>query len=291
MVIPFAAGGVGDQIGRTIGQKLTEEWGQEIVADNRGGAGGNIGAGLVAKALPDGYTLLLANVGVLAINPAVYKEVPFDSVKSFEPISLVAGTPLVLVTHPSVPARTLKELIAFARTRPGQLNIASAGAGGPTHLAAEVFKRAANINIEHIPYKGNIAALTALVGGETHMMFTSLLTPQAFLGNGRLIAIAVSSIKRQPAMPTVPTMNEAGLKGFDISGWYGVLAPRGTPREIVTRLNATIVKIMKQREVEQYFEKQGVEIFSSTPEEFQRQIRSELVKWGQVAREARITVN
>jgi tripartite-type tricarboxylate transporter receptor subunit TctC len=290
LVIPFAAGGVADQIARAIGQKLTEAWGQEIVSDNRGGAGGNIGAAVVAKAPPDGYTLLLGNLGLLAINPAVYKEVPFDSVQSFEPITLVAGTPLILVANPALPARSIKELIALAKARPGQLNFASAGAGGPTHLAVEVLKQAASIDVVHVPYKGNIAALTALVGGETQLMFSSLLTPQAFIAGGRLVPIAVSSRKRQPAMPDVPTIDESGLKGFDVSGWYGILAPRGASKELVAKLNTEIVKIMQRRDVHDQFVKQGVEIFTSTPAEFAQRIRDDLARWGKVARDARVVV-
>ena len=289
LVIPFAPAGPADMVGRAIGQKLTEAWGQQVVIENRGGAGGNIGTGYVAKAAPDGHTLLLANLGVLAINPAVYKDVPFDSVASFDPITLVAGTPLVLVTHPSIPVKTLKQLIAFANGRPGQLNFASAGTGGPTHLAGELFKKEARIDIVHVPYKGNVTALTALAGGETHMMFTNLITPVPFIKSGRMVAIAVTSAKRQPALPQVPTMDEAGLKGFEVSGWYGILAPKGTPRDIVSKLNAEIVGILRLPEIDQQFVRQGIEIFTSTPSQFAEKIKTELPRWRKVVTDARVT--
>jgi tripartite-type tricarboxylate transporter receptor subunit TctC len=291
MVVPFAPAGIGDMIGRAIARKLADVLGQEVIVDNRGGAGGNIGMGFVAKSAPDGYTLVIGNLGTLAINPALYKEVPFDPVKSFDPISLAAGTPLLLVVHPSIPARTVKELIALARARPGQLNYASAGTGGPTHLAGEMLKFETGVYIVHVPYKGNIAALTALVGGETHMMITNILTPLPFMKAGRLRGIAVTSKNRQPAVPDLPTVQEAGIPGFEVSGWYGVLAPAGTPRDVIMRLNAEVVKMMRLPDIDEQFVRQGIEIFTSTPEQFAARIKSDIVKWGKVVRDARATVD
>jgi len=291
LVVPFAPAGAGDLFARVVAQRYKEAWEQEVVVENRGGAGGNIGAGYVAKSAPDGYTLLLGNLGVLAINPALYKEVPFDSVKSFDPISLVGGTPLLLVVHPSVPAKTMKELIALARARPGNLNFASAGTGGPTHLAGEMLKAQTGVNIVHVPYKGNIAAITAVIAGEAHMMITTILTPLPYLGNGRLRGLAVATRKRQPAIPQIPTMDEAGVPGFEVSGWYGVLAPARTPREIIEKLNSEIVKMMRSPEVNEQFVKQGLEVFASTPEQFSAKIKSDGVKWGKVVKATRATVD
>jgi len=285
-VVPFAPAGIADMLGRSIGQKLTESWRQQVVVENRGGAGGNIGMDFVAKSAPDGYTLALGNLGTLAINPSLYRNIPFDSVKDFVPIALVAGTPLLLVVHPSVPVKSVKELIAFVRARPGQLNYASAGTGGPTHLAGELFRSMTGTDIVHIPYRGNIAALTDVVAGEAHMMFTNLLTPLPFIKSGRLHALAVTSRKRQPAMPDMPTIAEAGVPGFDVSGWYGVVAPAGTPREIIAKLNGEIVRIMQQRDIHEKFVRQGIEIFTSTPEQFAAHIRAELARWGEVVRKS-----
>ena len=291
LVVPFAPAGAGDLFARTVAQRLKDAWGQEVVVENRGGAGGNIGMGYVAKSAPDGYTLVLGNLGVLAINPALYKEMPFDSVRSFEPISLVGGTPLLLVVHPSVPVKTVKELIALAKAQPGKLNFASAGTGGPTHLAGEILKSEAGINMIHVPYKGNMAAITALISGEAHLMITTILTPLPYLHSGRLRALAVTTRKRQPAVATVPTMAEAGVAGFEVSGWYGVLAPAGTPRDIVTKLNAEIVRMMQTPEVIEQFAKQGLEVFGSTPEQFAARIKSDIVKWGKVVKDTRATVD
>jgi tripartite-type tricarboxylate transporter receptor subunit TctC len=291
LVVPFAPAGAGDLFGRAVAQRYKEAWEQEVVVENRGGAGGNIGAGYVAKSAPDGYTLLLGNLGVLAINPTLYKEVPFDSVKSFDPVSLVGGTPLLLVVHPSVPAKTVKDLITLAKARPGNLNFASAGTGGPTHLAGEMLKSESGVNIVHVPYKGNIAAITAVIAGEAHMMITTILTPLPYLGNGRLRGLAVTTRERQPAIPQIPTMDEAGVPGFEVSGWYGVLAPAGTPREIIEKLNSEIVKMMRSPEINGQFVKQGLEVFASTPEQFSAKIKSDSVKWGKVVTATRATVD
>ncbi len=291
LVVPFAPAGAGDLFARSVAQRLRDALNQEIVVENRGGAGGNIGAGYVAKAAADGYTLLLGNLGVLAINPALYRDVPFDSVRSFDPISLVGGTPLVLVVHPSVPARSIRELLALAKARPGSLNYGSAGTGGPTHLAFEMLKTTTGVNIVHVPYKGNVAAITSVISGEAHMMITTILTPLPYMGGGRLRGVAVTTLRRQQAIPDVPTLNESGVPGFDVSGWYGILAPAGTPREIVLRLNAEIVRMMQVQEVVDQFVRQGLELFSSSGDQFSAKIKSELVKWSKVVKDTRATVD
>ncbi len=291
LVVPFAPAGAADVFARTVAQRLKEAWKQEVIVENRGGAGGNIGMGYVAKSAPDGYTLAMGNLGVLAINPALYKEVPYDSITSFEPISLFGGTPLLLVVHPSVPAKSMKELIALAKARPGKLNFASAGTGGPTHLAGEMLKSVAGIDIVHVPYKGNMAALTALISGEMHMMITTIMTPLPFMNAGRLRGLAVTTQKRQPAVANIPTMAEAGVPGFEVSGWYGVLAPAGTPQDIVAKINAEIVRLTSSPEVIDQFVKQGLEIFGSTHAQFSARIQADLAKWSKVVRDTKATVD
>jgi tripartite-type tricarboxylate transporter receptor subunit TctC len=291
LVVPFAPAGAGDLFARSVAQRLKEALGQEVVVENRGGAGGTIGLAYVARSAPDGYTLGLGNLGTLAINPALYKDMPYDSTKSFDPISLVGGTPLLLVVHPSVPARTAKELFALAKAQPGKLNYASAGSGGPTHLTMEIIKSQLGVNIVHVPYKGNVAAITSLVTGETHMMITTILTPLPHMQNGRLRGLAVTTANRQPAVPDIPTLAEGGMRGFDVSGWYGILAPAGTPRDIVVKLNAVIVQMMGSSDVTEQFTKQGLEVFASTPDQFMAKIRSEMVKWGKVVRDTGATVD
>jgi len=291
IVVPFAPAGAGDLFARTVAQHLQKAWGREVIVENRSGAGGGIGLGYAAKAPADGYNLALGNLGTLAINPSLYKKLPYDPVKSFDPVSLVGGTPLILVTHPSLPVKSVKELIVFGKNRPGELNYASAGTGGPTHLAMEIIKSKAGLNIVHIPYRGNQAAITAVISGEAHMMVTTILTPLPHMKTGRLRGIAVTTSRRQPAVPDIPTMAEAGLPGIDVSGWYGILATAGTPPEIIAKLNAEIVRMIRLREVTDPFLKQGLEIFSSTPKEFADKINTETVKWGKVVRDTNATVN
>lgn len=290
IIVPFAPAGAGDLFARSVAQRLRDALGQEVIVENRGGAGGTIGLGYAAKAAPDGYTLALGNLGTLAINPTLYKDIPYDSIKSFEPVSLIGGTPLILVVHPSLPVKSVKELIVLAKAQPGKLNYASAGSGGPTHLTMELIKSQLGLNIVHVPYKGNVAAITSVVTGETDMMITTILTPLPHMKNGRLRGLAVTTAKRQPAVPDIPTLAETAIPGFDASGWYGILAPAGTPRSVIAKLNAVIVEMMNSPEVRASFTKQGLEVFGSTPEQFSEKIRSEMVKWGKIVRQTRATV-
>jgi tripartite-type tricarboxylate transporter receptor subunit TctC len=285
-IVPFAPGGPTDIMSRSVAEKLTQRWGQQFVVDNRGGAGGNIGAEVVAKSVPDGYTLMIGHVGTHAINASLYPKLGFDPVKDFTPVTLIATLPLALVVHPSVPAKNVKELIALARARPGQLNFASAGNGGPTHLAGELFKVTAGIDIVHVPYKGNAAALTELVGGQVQMMFSNLLTSMPHVRTGRLRAIGISSGKRSPQAPDLPTVAESGIPGFDVSPWYGILGPAGLPRPLVMKLNAAIASVLEGPEMQQRFVAQGIDLQSSTPEQFGALIKSELVKWARVVKAA-----
>ncbi len=285
-VVPFVPGGPTDIMSRAIGEKLGQRLGQQFVVDNRGGAGGNIGAEIVARALPDGYTIMIGHVGTHAINLALYTRVPYDPIRDFTPISLLATLPLALVIHPSVQANNVKELIALAHRRPGELNFASAGNGGPTHLTAEVFKRMSNTNIVHVPFKGNAQALTELISGRVQMMFSNLLTSMPHVRSGKLRAIAISAAKRSPQTPDLPTVAESGVTGFDVTPWYGALGPAKLPTTITTRLNTEIADILNAPEMRERFVAQGVDLAPSTPEQFLALIKTELPKWRKIVQDS-----
>ena len=285
-VVPFAPGGPTDIMSRAIGEKLGQRLGQQFVVDNRGGAGGNIGAEIVARAQPDGYTIMIGHVGTHAINLALYKNVPYDPIRNFTPISLLATLPLALVIHPSVQAANVKELIALAHKRPGELNFASAGNGGPTHLTAEVFKHMSTVNIVHVPFKGNAQALTELMSGRVQIMFSNLLTSMPHVRVGKLRAIAISTAKRSPQAPDLPTVAESGVPGFDVTPWYGALGPAALPLTITTRLNSDIADILKAPEMRERFVAQGVDLASSTPEQFAALIKAEVPKWRKIVQDS-----
>jgi tripartite-type tricarboxylate transporter receptor subunit TctC len=287
MVVAFAAGGAPDLVGRIVGQKLNEATGQPVIVDNRAGATGNIGAEIVAKSNPDGYTLFMATLSV-AISPAFYKSLPFDPVKSFAPVGMVASVPLALVVHPALPARNVKELIEVARSRPGALNYASVGSGSPQHLSAELFKTTAGVNLVHVPYKGGAQMTTAVLSGEAHLSFAGLPPALPHVKAGRLRALAVSTAKRSASAPEVPTVMEAGLPGFEADNWNALLAPHGTPQAIVGRLNRELEKTLKESEIRSRLVQTGAEAAYSTPQELAARIKSETVKWGNVARAAGI---
>ena len=286
MIVPFAAGGILDIVARAVGERLNGPLGQPVVVDNRSGAGGAIGAEITARAAPDGYTLLTGHIGTHAINPSLYPKLAYDPVRDFAPITLVAMFPLGLFVHPSVPAQSVSELVALARAKPGQLNFASAGSGGPTHMAGEMLKAMARIDIVHVPYKGNAAALNDLLGGRVQMFFSNLLTAMPHVRSGRLRALAVSTAKRSPQVPELPTMAEAGVPGYEMTNWIGMLAPAATPRAIVLRLNRDIAAILGAPDMKERFRAQGLDLVSSTPEEFAAFIRSELAKWRKVVKES-----
>jgi tripartite-type tricarboxylate transporter receptor subunit TctC len=285
-IVPFAPSGPTDLMSRAVAEKLSQRFGQQFVVDNRAGAGGNIGAEVVSKSAPDGYTLMIGHVGTHAINATLYPKLAFDPVADFTPITLLATLPLALVIHPSVPAKDVKELIAHAKARPGQLNFASAGNGGPTHLTGELLKTSASIDIVHVPYKGNAAALLDLVGGRVQMMFSNMLTSMPHVRAGKLKAIGISSAKRSPQAPELPTIAESGLPGFSAVPWYGVLGPAGLPRNLVNRLNAEIGRAVSQPDMAERFVAQGIDLQPSTPEQFAALIKTELVKWRNVVRDA-----
>ncbi len=284
LVAPFPPGGPADILSRIIGQHLAESWGQQVVVDNRAGAGGNIGSDIVAKAPPDGYTLLLGFVGTHAINASLYSSMPYDNVRDFEPVSRVAMVTIILVLHPSVPANSVKDLIALARGRPGELTFGSPGNGTPQHLAGELFNTMAKVKMLHIPYKGAVPALNDLLGGRVSMIFSSMPPALPHITTGRLKALAVTSGKRSPAVPEVPTIAESGLPGYEVINWYGVLAPAGTPKDIVARLNGEIRRILSLPDVKERLAAQGAETITSTPQEFGAYIKSETEKWAKVVK-------
>lgn len=285
MIVAFAPSGAPDIIGRLIGQKLNENLGQPVIVDNRPGATGNIGAEIVATAAADGYTVFMATLS-LAISPSFYKKLPFDPIKSFSPVGMVASVPLLLVVHPSLPAKSVKELIALAKSKPGALNYASVGSGSPQHLSAELFKSTASVNIVHVPYKGGGPATTAVLSGEVQMFFAGMPPALPHVKAGRLRALAVSTIKRSASAPEVPTMSEAGLPGFEADNWNALLTPHGTPQKIVDRLNLELERILKLPDIQALLITTGAEAAYSTSNELTARIKEETVKWGKVARAA-----
>jgi len=287
LIVPFPPGGGNDFVGRLVAQKLGERLGQQIVVDNRAGASGVIGTEIGARATPDGYTLLLGFVGPLALRPNLEK-VPYDPVRDFTAASLIASSYHILVVHPSIPVRSVKDLIAFARARPGQLNYASSGTGANFHLIAELFKSAAGIDIVHVPYKGAAAAALAVVTGEAHMMFSSTTAVLPHIRTKRLTALAVTSPARSPLAPEVPTLVESGVRCVELGSWYAIVAPAATPREIVARLNAELVSLASVPEYRQQLEKLAFEPLTSKPEQFAGFVKGELDKWGKVIRAAGI---
>ena len=286
MIVPFAAGGILDIVARAVGERLSGSLGQAIVVDNRGGAGGSIGTEIAARAAPDGYTLLTGHIGTHAINPSVYPKLGYDPVKDFAPITLAAMFPLGLFVHPSVPAHSVQDLIALAKAKPGAINFASAGSGGPTHMAGEMLKAMARVDIVHVPYKGNAAALNDLLGGRVQIFFSNLVTALPHARAGKLRALAVSTAKRSQLAPQLPTVAESGVPGYDLTNWVGMFAPAATPRPIVLRLNRDIAAILSAADLKDRFRTQGLELVSTTPEAFGAFIRSELAKWRRVVKES-----
>jgi tripartite-type tricarboxylate transporter receptor subunit TctC len=284
LVVPFPAAGTTDILARAAAQKLTEAFGQAVVVDNRPGAGGNIGSDLVAKSAPDGYTLLMGTVGTHAINPSLYSKMPYDHIKDFVPVVLVAGVPNVLVVNPALPVNSVADLIKLAKDKPGTINFASSGSGTSIHLSGELFKTMAGVDMMHVPYKGSSPALTDLIGGQVQIMFDNLPSSLPQIKGGKLRAVAVTSMKRAPALPDVPTINESGLPGFEASSWFGILAPAGTPAPIVARINAEVNKWLQSADAREKLLGQGAEAAGGSPEQFAAYIRSETEKWAKVVK-------
>jgi tripartite-type tricarboxylate transporter receptor subunit TctC len=286
LIVPFAPGGPMDILSRAIGEKLTVRLGQQVVVDNRGGASGTIGTEIAARAAPDGHTLLAGHSGTHVVNVSLFPKLHYDPVRDFAPITLTASLPMALVVHPSVPAKSAAELIALARARPGQINFATASSGGPTHMAAVLFKHLADIDIVHIPYNGNAPALNDLVAGRVQMMFSNLLTSMPLARAGKLRVLAVSTAKRTQQAPDIPTVAESGIPGYDYNPWFAMFAPAGTPRPVVMLLNAEIRRALESPDMKQRFSKQAIDLVTSTPEELAELIRIEIPKWREVVKKA-----
>ena len=288
VLAPFPAGSGVDIVARMIGQPLAELWGQAVVVDNRPGAGGTIACELVAKAVPDGHTLLLGNASTFAMAPSLYKKVNYDPVKSFAPITQVNTSTNILVVHPSVAATTIQAFIALAKAKPGTINYASAGSGTSPHLAAELFKSMAGVDLVHVPYKGSPQALTDLLGGQTQAMFASLVSAIPHVRQNRLRALGVTALQRSAALPEVPTINESGLRGYDVAVWMGIVAPAGTSPAVIAQLNRQIAAILKTPEIRERLSAQGLQASSNSPAEFAAYIAAEVPKWAKVIRQAGI---
>jgi len=290
LVIPFPPGGGTDTIGRTVAQKLTEQLGQTVVVENRPGGGANIGAEVVAKSAPDGYTLLIVSI-TNAIGQTAYSKLNFDLSKDFAGISQLATTPHVLVVHPSVPVKTVKEFTALAKARPDQLAYSSSGAGSAAHLAGELYAMLTGTKMVHVPYKGGGPSMIALVGGEVSVCFATMPSAVGFVRSGKLRGIAVTTAKRSPSLPELPTIAEAGVKDFEAGSWYGFAAPAGTPAAVITRLNAESHKLLKSPDVKDRLDKSGFEIVMSTPQEYESFVRVEVAKWGKIVKATGLKVD
>ena len=287
LIVPYPAGGPVDVIARLLAQKLTENEGQQIIIDNRGGANGIIGVEIAAKAAPDGYTLLMALTSTHSINPRMYSKLPYDPVRDFAPVALLAARPYILVVHPSVAAKSVRELIALAKSKPGELTYASGGGvGSGNHLAGELFKASAGVDVLHVPYKGGAPALTELLGGQVAIFFAPIPIALSHVQAGKLRALAVTGAKRAPVTPDLPTMSEAGLPGFEFSIWDGMLAPARTPKETISKVNAEIVKILQMQDVKEKFSAMGAEPTGSTPEQLATFMKADADKWANILKES-----
>ncbi len=290
MIVPFPPGGSTDIMARVVAQKLTEKLGQQVIVDNRGGAGGTIGMNLAAKAAPDGYTLMMSTSITHTVGVSLYRKLPYNVLTDFAPITLAASVPLLLVVNPSVPAKSVKDLIALARAKPGQLNYASPGNGTSGHLAAEMFKSMAGVDVVHVPYKGGGPAIADLIGGQVQMLILSAVATLPHVKTGKLRALALTSLTRSPDLPHIPTVSESGLPGYEVVLWYGLSAPAKTPTAVVTRLNQEVVRIMQSPEMRERLASEGGQPVGNTPQQFQEIIKADVAKWAKVVKEAGVRV-
>ncbi len=286
IIVPFAAGGTSDILARFIGPKLTEAWGQPVIIENRTGANGNVAAEYVSRSAPDGYTVMLGDIGALSIAPSVYPTLPFDPVKDFSPVIMVSYSPHILAVHPSVPVTNVKELIAYAKARPGQLNFAISGTGGAPHLAGIEFQQRTGVDWTYIPYKGGSQAVLDVVAGQANVLFNGMLATYPSVKGGKLKALAVSSARRVASAPDLPTVAEQGLPGFETGSFQGVVAAAGTPRDIVAKLNAELTRILNTQDMKDKLAAQGTEVRADTPESFANFIRDEKARWAKVVKES-----
>jgi tripartite-type tricarboxylate transporter receptor subunit TctC len=287
LVVPFAAGGTNDILGRIVADKFSERLGQPFIADNRAGANTVVGSEIVARATPDGHTLLIVSASI-AVNPSLVRKLPYDTERDFAPIGNVAGGPYLMVIHPAVPAKSVSEFIAWAKSQQGKVNYASTGSGGPPHLAAELLKITAGIDMQHIPYKGGGAVLPDLIAGRVSMFFGSIATLRPHVESGRLRAVGMSTAQRATAMPDVPTLMESGLAAYEVNGWYGLLTTGKTPRAIIERLNGTLRQILNDADTRVQFLKNGLDPAPTSADDFARLLRIEIVKWAKVVKVAGI---
>lgn len=288
LISPFAPGGGADITSRAVAQKLTTALGQQVIVDNRGGAGGMLGVDLAAKSPPDGYTLVMGTIGPIAINPALLSKMPYDPLKDLAPISQAAVAVNVLVVHPSLPAKSVKELITIAKARPNDLNYGSSGSGAADHLAGELFNAMVKVKMAHVPYKGGAPAMLDLMAGNVQIVFSTLSTATGAIETNRVRALAVAGSRRFEGMPDLPTMSEAGLKGFEVNNWYGLFAPAGTPKDIIERVSSEAARALSQPDVKKRLLDAGIIAMSSSPETFAAYTRAETAKWGKVIRDANI---
>jgi tripartite-type tricarboxylate transporter receptor subunit TctC len=283
-LVPFTPAGTADILARIVGQKLSERWNQQVVIDNRAGSAGIIGTEIAAKAPADGHTLMMGITANIAINPALYAKLPYDATRDFTPVTLIAKAPYVMVVTPALPVKSVQDFIAYAKARPGQVNYASTGSGSAGHLTAELFSSMTGVTMVHIPYKTSAAHVVDMASGQVHLFFGGILSTQPHIQSGKMRAIGITGARRSPLMPSLPTVAESGVRGFEVVGWYGVFVPAGTPPPIVARLNAEIVRILKLQEVGERLASEGAEISGNTPEEFAAYIRAEQAKWAKVVR-------
>lgn len=289
-IIPQSAGSATDTVARMIGSRLAEKFGQPVIPENRAGAGGVIGAEITAKAAPDGYTITIVSA-THTVNPSLRRNLPYDTIADFAPVTMATAQPYVMLAHPSLPAKNVRELVALARTRPGQINYASSGAGTLGHLGFELLKTSASVSMVHVPYKGIVPAITDIVGGHVSLLYSTVVSGMPQVSAGKLRALAVSSIKRAQVAANVPTVAESGFPGYDVSGWYGILVPAKTPTDVITRLNSEIVTILRSPAVTERLAADGSEAVGNTPEQFGAHIKSEILKWGKVVKAAGITAD
>lgn len=291
IVVPFSAGGTTDILARIVGQYLGNKFGQSVVIENRDGAGGNIGTQLVSRSKADGYTLLMGTVGTHAINPALYKKLNFDHIKDFQPLTRVAMVPNLLVVNPERPYRSVKELIEYAKTHPGEVTFASSGNGSSIHLSGELFKLLAGVDMLHVPYRGSAPAVTDLLGGQVDIMFDNMPSAIQHVRSNTLVPLAVTPAERSPELPEIPTIAEAGVPGYEATSWFGLFAPAGTPQDVVKVLHEAITEALHDEEVIEKFSAQGAQVHSETPEQFAEFIAAETTKWADVVKSSGATVN
>jgi tripartite-type tricarboxylate transporter receptor subunit TctC len=291
LIVPFPPGGGTDILARPIAQKLAEKWGQPVIIDNRGGAGGNIGTKAAAETDPDGHTIILGVLGTHAVNQSLYANAGFDSTRDFAAITMVANTPNILVVHPSVPVKTIKELIDYAKANPGKLNYASPGNGTPSHLATEIFKSMAGVNLAHVPYKGSGPALADMLGGQTQVWIANAPVVLPHIKSGKLRALATTSAKRPAMASDIPTLNEAGLRGYEADTWYGIFAPAKTPKPVLDKLHTDIVAVLVSPEIRETFAANGAEVVANSSEEFTQKVRDDVAKWKKVIADLRLRVD